>query len=218
VKINDLPTRTFSSGNIQDFANQLGPSGIQKLFRLIYDAYLRLYDSGKIQETMSEPEITEELYNKLLEVVIENGDPAIRPVHEKAHRKILKTPGKAPTIDLCFRDDFHSEAYLGFECKKLETTNKKRFDDYIEGGVCRYLSGTYSKNCSIGSMISFVINGDLERIISEITARVNVIRCLSSMIPTDIIEGCPTQYQSTHRRANTSSFTLFHIFLFFRDD
>jgi hypothetical protein len=218
LKIIDLPTKTYSSGNIQDFANQLGSSGIKIMFRLIYVAYLRLYDSGKIQETMSEPEITEELYNKLLEVVIENGDPAIRPVHEKAHRKVSKTPGKAPTIDLCFRDDFHSESYLGFECKKLETANKKRFDDYIVGGVCRYLSGSYSKNCSIGSMISFVINGDLRKIISEITTRVNTVCCLSKMTPTNIIEGCPAQYQSTHRRANTSSFTLFHIFLFFGDE
>jgi hypothetical protein len=215
VKIIDLPIKTFSSGNIQDFSAQLGPSGIQNLFRLLYSAYLRLCESGKIKEPMTEPEITEELYVKLQQIVIANGDSAIIPCHEKAHKKTKTGPGKTPTIDLCFRDDFDSEAYFGFECKKLETSNKKRFDDYIVGGVCRYLSGAYSKKSSKGSMISFVINGNITKIVSEIKCRVDNICCLSKMEKAEIIDGFSNQFESRHRRSNMSPFHLYHLFFEF---
>jgi hypothetical protein len=164
---------------------------------------------------MSEPEITEELYNKLLEVVIENGDSAIRPIHEKSHKNILKRPGKTSTIDLCFRDDFDSETYFGFECKKLENSDKQRFDNYITDGVCRYLSGAYSKKCSIGSMISYIIHGDISKIVREIKIRVDNICCLSKMEKTYVIEGFSDHYESRHRRSDKSAFQLYHCFFEF---
>jgi hypothetical protein len=216
VKIADLPRKTHSSGNIQDFASQLGPSGIKKLFSLMYEAYTRTKASGKIVSNMTEPEITEELYTELIGVCIENGDSSIRPIHEKAHKKIKKSPGRTPTIDLCFRDEWDSESYLGFECKKLENNDKSRLDDYIKGGICRFLTGAYSKKCSIGSMIGYIIDENIEKIASEIKSRVDNTSCNQKMERTTIINGHSEQYKSGHSRIiDKSPFVIFHLFFSF---
>jgi len=216
MKITDLPTQTHAVGEIQDFASKLGPLGIRKLLDLIHLAYIRLNQSGKIKRVMNENEITAELYNELLEVWNENGDSSIRPMHEMPEKKEAKGPGKSPSIDFCFRDAWDRQAYFGSECKKLENNKKRRFDDYIVGGVCRYLSNTYSKKCSAGSMISYVINGNMQKIVSEIKTRVDNVHCSLKMERTDVIDGFDDQYISRHIRiASKSPFLIFHLFFTF---
>ena len=216
MKITDLSTQTYSVGEIQDFASKLGPLGVKKLLNLIYLAYIRLNESGKIKIQMNENEITEELYNELLGIWFENGDFSIRPIHEKPIKKEGKGPGKSPAIDFCFRDEWDSHAYFGSECKKLENSNKRRFDDYIVGGVCRYLSNTKNKKCSEGSLISYVVNGNMLKIVSEIKSRVDNVHCFLKMERTDEIGGFSEQYRSSHARiTNKSPFLIYHLFFAF---
>lgn len=216
MKIADLPRMTYSSGEIQDFAIQLRDSGIEKIIQMIYEAYLKLNDSKIITIQMDEVQITEEFFIKVQGVWREKGDQNIIPMIEKPHERPIHGRGRSSTIDFCFRDEWNSKAYFGSECKKLNDNNPRGYKEYIDNGVNRFLLGKYSAHCSKGSMIGYIVDGNPEKIVSEILKRVDDIADVSKSKNSDMIKEYHFHYISGHfRNIGVSPIHIHHLFFIF---
>jgi len=211
VSLADLANQQFASGLPKDLAEELGSDGIRTILIIICEAYKNLRGFGKVTSVMNETGITEEL-NIELQVVMrtdEYGDFPLYPIHEKSHDRKGKGRGNTPRIDFCFRGRWGRDRYFGAECKLLKENYKTLYDDYVAGGVCRYLTGKYSENCSIGSMIGYITSGNTEKIITEIKNRVDKVYNVSKMEKSNPINSFDEHYKSVHKRE--VSFSLFHI-------
>ena len=216
MKISDIPHQTYSSGNIRDFALQLKKAGIKKIVNMIYEAYVKLEISKIVTEDMDEVRITEELFIKIQRVWREKGDQNIIPISEKPHDRPAHSRGRSPTIDFCFRDEYCSNAYFGSECKKLKENDSPRYSEYIQNGVCRYIRGKYSVECSEGSMIGYIVKGDAERIITGVVAKVDEISDYSKTKQSDMIKDFSAYYISGHTRSvGVSPIQIHHFFFVF---
>jgi retron-type reverse transcriptase len=134
------------------------------------------------------------------------------PLHEKSHNRNGKGQGKTPTIDFCFRDRYVRDLYFGAECKLLKENDRKLFDDYVNGGVRRYISGKYGVNCSEGSMIGYITFGNRGKIIGGIKGRVNKASTISNMKKAEPLNGFSDHYKSLHGRTiGCSPFGLHHL-------
>jgi len=168
VRLADRTDQQFISGRPKDLAEELGADGIRTILIIICEAYKILLILGKVESAMNETRITEELFIEL-QAVMRTGEYrnlSLYPIHEKSHDRNGKGRGKTPTIDFCFRDRWVRDRYFGAECKLLKENYKTLYDDYVAGGVCRYLTGKYSENCSIGSMIGYITSGNTGEIIN----------------------------------------------------
>ncbi len=214
MRLIDLPTQQL--GSPEDLAKKIGFNGVMHFVSIVCEAYEILYASGKIKYTMSETQITEELFIEVEGVWWDRGPKSIRPIHEKSHGRSESGRGKSPTIDFCFRDCWNMESYLGAECKLLEQDNNTRYKDYIEGGIDRYLTGRYGKKCSAGMMIGYILNGNSPMIISEVRNLVDRASCNSKMILSISINGFKEHYESVHeRKLGVSPFDIHHLFFCF---
>lgn len=214
MRITNHPHQRFISGNPDDLAQELGHDGIMTILGIIYEAYENVRAYERVTSEMDEPEITEELFIELVLIWEKTNLPLI-PLHEKSDRK-EKRRGRAPTIDFCFRHRWDKNSYFGAECKILEEKNNKLYNLYIEEGVCRYLCGKYGENCSAGSMIGYVRNGNTTEIINEMIIRVNTLLNNSEMRQADSIGTFTEHYKSIHnRKIGRSPFHIHHLFFSF---
>lgn len=210
--INDVSNLKSISTSPIDLAIDLGPSGIKTIQGLIIRAYNNLQESGKIDSSMSETEISEELFIEL-QIEWKDADISLIPVHEKSHGRRKKGPGKTPTIDFCFRHRWDSQSYFGAECKLLKNNDNTLYTNYVEKGIKRYLSGSYSPKCSIGSMIGYITVGSPSDVINEIKKRVDRISDVECMNLSYSLNGFKMHYKSMHKRQKgPSPFHMMHMF------
>jgi len=212
----DIPNQQFTMGSPEDLAKELGPDGITTLLSRICEAYENLYASGKVVCTMSEPEITEELFFELLDVWFDKGPRSLKPIPEKSHGKRKNgKKGKTPTIDFCFRT-WDPNSYFGAECKLLKENNSELYKLYVDEGVNRYLSGKYGEKCSVGSMIGYIIIGNTAESINKVKIRVDKLPNISNMKKSDSINGFTNHYKSVHgRKVGNTPFHIHHLFFSF---
>jgi len=190
--------------------------GIKNILEIFIKAYRELYASGRIKSTMTEPEISEELFVEL-QFEWRRANISLVIIPEKSHRKNKKSRGKTPTIDFCFRGRWDSLSYFGFECKLLKEGDNKLNSLYITEGVNRYISGKYSKNYPIGAMIGYETYGTPTKIIHDIKQKVNKVADIAKMKKSNLISNFSDHYFSLHSRNITghSSFQLYHLFFDF---
>ncbi len=200
----------------EDLAKVLGHGGVQNLLKIMCKAYRRLYISGKIKCTMSEPEISEELYIELL-LEWKKSDASFIPTCEKAHGKRKKGAGKTPTIDICFRKYWSSVSYFGFECKRLKEKDSTLYKNYVEKGMRHFLLGEYSPNCSVGSMIGYITVGNIGTIINDVKNRVDKESAVSNMKKSYPLNDFTYHHVSAHKRkfGYSSPFYFHHLFFTF---
>lgn len=211
----DLPGQQFASGSPKDLAEELGKDGKMNILRIICKAYNNLRVVGKVKSTMSEPEITEELFIEL-QAEWKGVDISLIPIHEKSHGRRKIGRGKTPTIDFCFRDRWDRHSYFGAECKLLEKDNNRFYKLYIAEGMNRYISGQYAEKCSTGLMIGYIMIGNTVEIINEIKNKIDELTNVSNMNKSDSINGFTDHYKSVHKReVGFSPFHLHHIFFSF---
>ena len=218
MRLADRTDQQFISGRPKDLAEELGSDGIMTILRIICEAYKILRGFGKVISTMNETEITEEWTIELQEVMRtdEYRYFSLYPRPEKSHDRNGKGRGKTPTIDFCFRDRWVRDRYFGAECKLLKENYKTLYDDYVAGGVCRYLTWKYSENCSIGLMIGYITSGNTGEIISEVKNRVDKTYNVSKMEKSDTINGFTGHYKSVHEReVGNTPFHIHHLFFSF---
>lgn len=178
------------------------------------EAYKDLHASKWVTTDKIEPEINEELFRYLQRVWYEKGPKSLTPDREKSHGRRISGRGKTPTIDICFKV-WDSEIYFGAECKILEDMNY-RYDYYIDGGVCRYITGDYSPKFPAGVMIGYIITGDTLKIINEVKNRVDKLPNSSMMKISNPINGFREHYESIHERTTgVSPIDIHHLFFCF---
>ena len=128
--------------------------------------------------------------------------------------KAKGTPGKAPTIDFCFRAWDKSDGYFGAECKRLSIGQSKLIQEYIVNGVNRFTSGKYASKCSVSAMIGYVQDGQvsdivaaLEPLMKNTNLEENLIRILNESNP---------EYKTVHiRDTDAQAIVLHHLFFDF---
>ena len=218
MRLVDHTDQRFIAGRPDDLAEELGSDGIRTILIIICEAYKILLIIGKVKSEMNETRITEELFIELQAVMrtAEYRNHSLYPIHEKSHDRNGKGRGKTPTIDFCFRDRWVRDRYFGAECKLLKENYKTLYDDYVAGGVCRYLTWKYSENCSIGLMIGYITSGNTGEIISEVKNRVDKTYNVSKMEKSDTINGFTGHYTSVHEReVGNTPFHIHHLFFSF---
>lgn len=214
MRLIDHSNQQIISGSPVDLVKYLKFTGVMHLLGIFCDAYRDLRASGKVTPDKIEPEINEELFHYLQMVWYDKGPKSLTPDREKSHGKRMSGRGKTPTIDLCFRG-WDSEIYFGAECKILEDKNS-RYEYYIDGGICRYISGDYSYKCPTGAMIGYIITGDTLKIINELKNRVDKLPNSSKMDISNPINGFKEHYESIHKRkTGVSPFDIHHLFFCF---
>lgn len=214
MRLIDHSNQQIISGSTVDLVKDLKLPGVMHLLGIFCEAYRDLRASGKVTPDKIEPEINGEFFHYLQMVWFDKGPKSLTPDREKSHGKRIYGRGKTPTIDLCFRG-WDSEIYFGAECKILEDKNH-RYEYYIDGGVCRYISCDYGPNFPVGAMIGYIITGDTLKIINEVKNRVDKLPNSSKMNISNPINGFKEHYESIHKRLiGVSPFDIHHLFFCF---
>ncbi|MHA1410639.1 MAG: hypothetical protein ACTSQY_10105 [Candidatus Odinarchaeia archaeon] len=199
-----------------DIAQKLGEKGINKILKMVCRAYNMLLKNKRINVKMSEDEITEELYTEIIIVWSQSGIQNLLPINQKIDKTLAKNRGKPPTIDFCFRDRWIKKAFFGFECKILAEGNSRLTKEYVDNGLKRYLQGKYCSTTSIGSLIGYVIIGDIKKTIQDVKKRVDKESIIKKMTLASSILDFKNHFTSEHSRVRgLSNFKVHHLFMYF---
>lgn len=213
MSLRDLTQVSASIPN--DFLATLGPKGVNLLLELMRDGYFDLRQKQKITLSMSENDITEELFISITQCWRYSRVPcSIIPVHEKQDKNRAAKRGKPPTIDFCFRGDWDKKAYFGAECKLLEANDKTLCDHYVSQGMQRYLDGKYSPKCPDGAMLGYVRQTACSDVANELKMRINALAEEPDFYKTDTLTPFEEHYLSRHNLAK-GIFTIHHLLFFF---
>ena len=115
-----------------------------------------------------------------------------------------------------------TDAYYIIECKRLDATNTKGNTGlnakYIENGILRFVSTTYSSYYKVNGMIGFVVQElDIEDNVSLINNLFNefpVISCQMGICKIGLTENFEYCYHSSHS-TNDGDIIIYHLMLDF---
>ncbi|MCP4374280.1 MAG: hypothetical protein GY797_40180 [Deltaproteobacteria bacterium] len=199
-----------------DLAEVLESGGITTILNLIRDAYFDLIQKRIVSSTMDENEITEEWF-VCLQLRWQTAGLSLVPIHEKPDKtKKRGNKGKPPTIDCCFRNQWHKQSYFGIECKLVEANNKTLCDKYVQNGVQRFIDCRYSSRCSEGAMLGYVRQTQCNGVAAQLSTRINTLDEQPELTQTNQLLPLEQHYISKHCRTDClSPFVLHHFLLFF---
>lgn len=200
-----------------DLAQSLGSKGVTTILDLIRDAYFDLLLKDNVTRTMSENEITEEWF-VCLNKRWKSADLSLVPIHEKADStKKRSTKGKPPTVDCCFRHEWHHQSYFGIECKLIEANDKQLCDEYVVSGIQRFVSCQYGAKCSESAMLGYIRQTHCDDVATQLRMRVGMMCEKSEFVKADGMLPFDTYYNSQHQRTDClSPFTIHHFLMFFQ--
>jgi hypothetical protein len=201
-----------------ELSRVLGPNGVRRLLELIRDAYFDLVQSRKVNGSMDENQITEELCIYIQKRQHQGGIlSSVYLVHEKQDRTQAKDRGKAPTVDFCFRGEWRENVYFGAECKIVEADNKKLCDEYILNGVMRYVTGKYGWAFPEGAMLGYIRRTECEAVAAKLRTRVEQLEGSPALNRSDLLLPFQDYHTSCHRRVDgiTPFFTIHHLLFLF---
>ena len=131
-----------------DLAKRLGENGIGIILSTFWLGYHDLRIDGRNYSVMDEDSITVEWYAKIYDRWTSENRAAqvnlkLIPINQYPDHtlKAEDAPGKAPTIDFCFRVWNDKDSYFGAECKRLSIGQNRLIKEYVINGVQRFTSG-----------------------------------------------------------------------------
>ena len=204
-----------------DLAKRLGKNGIGIILSTFWLGYHDLRADGRNYSVMDEDSVTVEWYTKIDDRWTSESRAAqvnlkLIPINQYPDHtlKAEDAPGKAPTIDFCFRVWNEKDSYFGAECKRLSIGQNRLIKEYVINGVKRFTSGKYSSKCSISAMIGYVQEGQVSDIIAALKPLMidtnleeNLVRILHESNP---------EYKSAHiRDTDAQTIILHHLFFDF---
>ncbi len=89
--------------------------------------------------------------------------------------------------------------------------------NYVDGGVKRFVELKYAKNDTHAGMIGFVIDGDIDKIVTNLKPKIEGF-CFSQGYETLLKKRClawKESFQSRHRRNDKTTIHLYHLFFNF---
>ncbi|MBK9092382.1 MAG: hypothetical protein IPM84_06310 [Anaerolineae bacterium] len=201
-----------------ELSRALGPDGVKRLLELIRDAYFDLVQSRKINRSMDENQITEELCIHIQKCQRLSGIlPSVYVIHEKQDRTQAKNTGKAPTVDFCFRGEWRDDVYFGAKCKIVEADNKKLCEEFVSNGVMRYVAGKYGQAFQEGAMLGYIRSTECEAVAAELRTRMEQLDGSPSLHRSDLLLPFQDYHTSCHQRVVgiTPLFTIHHLLFLF---
>lgn len=116
------------------------------------------------------------------------------------------------------------EIYLCLEAKRLNAVvsgvRRSLADEYVKEGMQRFVDGKYSRFVRHGTMLAYVLDGDIERamtnIENNIRSRLTQLRMDKNggFIPSTIRPDDPRTKETRHRRAHEIAvFRIHHLFV-----
>lgn len=111
-------------------------------------------------------------------------------------------------IDMALILDGERERYLAYECKRLNVvyggTTRSLATPYVEKGLARFVTEQYAESLSVGCMLGYVMDSDVEVAATKIYAAVDNQRArigLTARSETDRSIGEAKRFFSRHLRA-----------------
>jgi hypothetical protein len=91
---------------------------------------------------------------------------------------------------------------LAVECKRLNVARATLAGPYVLEGMMRFVNGQYSPDLSLGGMIGYVMDGDVERAYAAVRGQIESQAILLLCNHADIIDAPrPHHFRSSHLRA-----------------
>lgn len=214
---------TASTPVPNDLAQKFGVNGINEILMVLWQGYHDLKDDALvvIDITTEEDDITQEWFvkiqriwdsrNRATSIALNN----LVPHHQYADSSMKKKKGKkSPTIDFCFKDWSTSNSYFGAEAKNLYESKPDKIKRYIDTGIKNYTIGRYGSQSSEGSIIGYVLSGNIPTIVSELKIEINNEKPISNF--TRVMTVSEPQYKTLHMRlSDGEEITLHHLFFDF---
>lgn len=194
----------------------------------IPDALQVVLDSWKILGTVKQTDLEDSITERLAAAI--KCAKAARRLSFSVHYQTVPLDDHgavAARIDFKFLAGYDEDAYLAFECKRLRIPRTKgvssNCSEYVgQGGMGRFISGKYAPTQSNGTMVGYVMDGNVAKakqgIVDQIWKQRLKLRLVSGK-PWEASLYLPKQpdlHQTRHKRKivkSKSDITLQHLFL-----
>ncbi len=139
----------------------------------------------------------------------------------------IENTGRADIRILPINKYINDEAYYIIECKRLNNQNLKGSTglnaEYVQNGICRFVTSYYSSYFRINGMIGFVVdNLDIDNNITCLNLFLNKdltndrqenvnAMPIQEIKPIEISEDFKYSYTSTHQTVSLNEITLYHL-------
>lgn len=207
-----------------DLVKKIGKSGVNEILAVFWMSYddIRNDQTIIITPTTEEDDITQIWHQKLMKRWESRNRATsvalnkVFPVHQYSDNTLKKRKGsKSPTIDFCFKDWDTANSYFGAECKNLYKDKPDKIVRYIRTGVNNYVSGRYGSQSSEGSVIGYVLSGDIPILVAELSDELKNDSPIMNLTRNMLISR--PQYKTQHKRIlDGKEIALHHLFFDFK--
>lgn len=190
----------------------------------IIDAYNSLLNDGVVKRDWDEDRITQSLFFNLqenwFELTTKEEREKFRPIPQFGIYPKLRKRGSSRRIDFAFSGGYKDEEnYVGFECKKIASKNRRLMIGYVKEGMMRHISGVYSRKGNRGGMIGYLHEKTINPIVNGINQTIDSTSGLSKLdriSNTGVsLAGFKHIYSSSHLRGSLPPLSLYHLFMSF---
>ena len=111
------------------------------------------------------------------------------------------------------------DVYVAYECKRLNVRGsggtRSRAGEYVQDGVCRFVTGQYAADLPFGCMLGYVHDGRVavanEKVLSSITAQSSATSMTGQPV-TLSADTCYIQFETVHSRPSSGrSIVIRHL-------
>lgn len=171
-----------------------------------------------LSKTSSETEIAGNLCREMKAEKKRRQLSTIRIEEEVGTHSSLNSPKPEGRIDVKIIYSFDEAEYFGMECKRINDETNDLAREYVNHGVTRFVTGSYSPNHSWGAMLGFVIDGKTGNCINRVKSQLSKHKQQTHMKSGWDIEknfGIRQNLYRTqhHQPKQDNQITILHLFL-----
>jgi hypothetical protein len=113
------------------------------------------------------------------------------------------------------------DVYLGFECKRLQVTRKRKMyplvGEYVSSGMIRWIEERYGPTHFQGGMIAYVLDGDADGAVRRVDAHIRGKREGLKMASSGLAKSSARRQEDcireTIHQLGDRQFLMHHVFL-----
>jgi hypothetical protein len=201
-------------GNIDPWADRFPRDQIPEIIQLVLDSW-RTFTAPP--ERLEIP-----ITCKLCVHLRQNRNRSVQLFRIDYETTILDSEGEVGgRIDLRFSQGLDENVYFSLECKRLRVCPRSGFDalanKYVTQGMFRYFTGQYAKGLNKGGMLAYVMDGETDAAIQDVTKSIEKNKIPLYMASDDTLRLSSLSSQQVretcHRYGPDSRFVIYHIFL-----
>lgn len=205
--------RTSATEYFEFFPEELIPVGLQ----IVLDSWYKI-------KRPSANELEDKITKRLVVEIKRDKKARRMPFTIDFQHVPIGPSGVVPArIDFKFLSGYDEDAYLAFECKRLNIPRAKSLDSNVGSytgseGMGRFISGKYSLSQKHGAMVGYVMDGNATtakgRVLKHISTKKVELGLLSwkAWEKSQFLPHREEICQTKHKTKQLSNFTLQHIF------